>query len=107
MGEVARQGRRGTGSVEAPTHLRIDQGGIDCREHFIGMLQRVDIPETKHTIALPLQKVRAPLIIVTAFEMLTAVEFDDQSGLRTDEVADIAADRNLPSEAEAAYPAAS
>ena len=71
------------------------------------MLQHVDIPETKHTITLPPQKVRAPLIVVAALKMLAAVEFDDQQGLRTDEVADIAADRNLTPEAEATDPAAS
>ena len=106
MGEVP-EGRRGTGSVEAPVHLRISQGSIDCREHVIGMLQYVDIPEAKHAIVLPRQKVRALLIVVTAFEVLAAVEFDDQSGLRADEIADIAADGNLPPEAEAADPAAS
>src|SRR6267154_723228 len=52
MGEVP-EGRRGTGSVEAPAHIGVNQGGIDCREHFIGMLQHVDIPEAKHTISLP------------------------------------------------------
>src|SRR5258708_40147342 len=44
MGEVP-EGRRGTGSVEAPAHIRIDQGCIDCRKHLIGMLQHIDIPE--------------------------------------------------------------
>jgi len=38
--------------------------------------------------------------------MLAAVEFDDQQGLRTNEVTDIAADWNLPSEAITTEPAA-
>src|SRR5258708_22215613 len=53
MGEVP-EGRRGTGSVEAPAHIRIDQGCIDCRKHLIGMLQHIDIPElSRDLVASP------------------------------------------------------
>src|SRR5258708_5603526 len=51
MGEVP-EGRRGTGSVEAPVPIRIDQGGIDCRKHLIGMLQHIDIPELSRGLVM-------------------------------------------------------
>src|SRR5258707_4920056 len=51
MGEVP-EGRRGTGSVEAPAHIRIDQGGIDCPKHLIGMLQHIDIPELSRDLVM-------------------------------------------------------
>src|SRR5258707_12727770 len=51
MGEVP-EGRRGTGSVEAPAHIRIDQGCIDCRKHLIGMLQHIDIPELSRDLVM-------------------------------------------------------
>src|SRR5258708_16989814 len=51
MGEVP-EGRRGTGSVEAPAHIRIDPGCIDCRKHLIGMLQHIDIPELSRDLVM-------------------------------------------------------
>lgn len=69
------------------------------------MLQHIGIPETKNAQTLPLQKLCTPVVVV--LEILAAIELDNQPRLRTDEIANVAADRHVPAKAEATDPAAS
>ena len=71
------------------------------------MLQHVGIPETKDAQTLPLQKARAALVVVVPLNMLAAIEFNDQSSLRTDEITNVMADGHVPAKAKATDPATS
>ena len=55
------------------------QGIIDPKQHII-------VPKTKHAITLLADVAGAGVVIRLLIEMLTAVQFDDQPGLQTDEV---------------------
>jgi hypothetical protein len=72
------------------------QRSIDHRPNAIRVAKHLVIPEAKDAIALFLDHLRTYL--VDRFNVLTAVDFDDQFRAMTGEIRDEVPDRNLPAE---------
>lgn len=68
--------------------------------HLIRARQDVSIPETAHPEALSCQP-SVVLGIIGALGMLAAINLHDQALRRTDEIGNVSADLDLPSEFEA------
>ncbi len=64
---------------------------VDARQHLV-------VPETDHTVALRFEPFRPRAVI---FLMLAAISFHNQFGFGAEEIGDVAADRLLPTKAEA------
>jgi len=71
---------------------------VQCRENCVEdcttLLQDFVVPKAKHRVAL-LVKPASSNDVVLAFGVLGTVEFNDQSLFTTDEIGNIAAERDL------------
>ena len=67
-------------------------------QYCFGLLQSLIIPKPQHPITLSIQKRRLPLVILNLLRMLSAVQFNNQTMLHTDEIDDVSAYCLLASE---------
>ena len=67
--------------------------GVQSQEYII-------IPVAHNTIAQGRKSIRPHHIVPSPFRVLTAIQFDNQPGLRTDEVGNVAANGDLSAKAE-------
>jgi hypothetical protein len=79
---------------------------MQCREdrvdHGIELRLDVTIPKPQHTVTGRSQEAVPPLVVGRTFEMLTAIQFDDEPPIERGEVADVEADLVLSAELETA-----
>ena len=88
-------------SIETPIHLLTMEGFEDRLKDVLRLPQHMIVPEAKNAEASFPQKTVASSIICGSIQMLAPVEFDDNGGFRTDEIADVWTDHVLASELEA------
>jgi hypothetical protein len=69
--------------------LRLHQRRVDRRDHVIGALQNVIVPESQDAETQRLEFLRSSRVISRLMEMLTAVRLDNQPALKTYEVNDV------------------
>ena len=93
-------------SVEATVHILAMQGRDDRLHDALGLVHDVAVPESEDAVTLRPQESVAVCIVGRLVEMLTAVEFDDDSHLGADEVADVGPDHVLAPELESRHLAA-
>ena len=99
---MLRIGRKG--KSELPRAHRPQSKRRDDRLHdALGLVHDVAVPESEDAVTLRPQESVAVCIVRCLVEILTAVEFDDDSHLGADEVADVGADHVLAPELEAAH----
>ena len=67
-------------------------------EHPVRVSYNVVIPESKHEITHRLEDSRSVRITFALLAVLTAIELDDQFGIRAEEIDDKAVDLHLPLE---------
>ena len=65
------------------------------------MQQRIVIPVAQHPVSQPLQRCSSRCIVFLPRLMLSAIQLDDQLGLRTHEIRDVAGNGYLAAESEA------
>jgi hypothetical protein len=73
----------------------------DRLEHSLALCRNSAVPEAQDAKILRLQELRALFIVVGAFHVLAAIQFDDQPAFQTGEVRYVVTDWNLSSEARA------
>ena len=69
--------------------------------NFSRMLELIMVPEPQYAVAKPLQYRRTRFIMATRCRVLPTIDFDDQLGLGTNKIGDIAGNRYLSTKAEA------
>jgi hypothetical protein len=75
------------------------EGGEDRLHHGIGARQDIVVPEAQDREAFALEKCIASRVVRRGFDVLAAVELDDQPGLQAGEIGDVRSDGDLASEA--------
>jgi hypothetical protein len=77
---------------------------LDRRQHAVEIVDHLVVPESQHTIAMDVQNARPFLVLGGAYDMLPAIEFDDQTMGDTRKIDDVRADRHLAAKLCAIYP---
>ncbi len=80
------------------------QGCKDCFADRASLLQNDDIPKAQHGVAVGTHELIAPAVMCT-FDMLTAVDLDDEPSFPASEVSEEGADGELARKFETAQPA--
>ena len=88
-------------SAHASCRFRRIQCGDNRIKHQPRPHQHIVVPEPQHPISLSNQRPAATPIFICRSNVLTAIELDDQSTLRTREVSEVDPDAVLPAELEA------
>ena len=73
----------------------------DAKQNAVGVGEHVVVPEANDAVAFRFEPARARRIGFFLIHMLSAVDFEDEIGFRTEEIDDIAADGLLAAKAEA------
>ena len=97
--------------LESPPPLRgrVREGGMLCcfgNDHFqnaIPIAQDIRTPETENAVAFRLEP-SITLDITFALGMLSAIDFDDQTSVMTNEIDNEASDRSLASKSQSVQP---
>ena len=69
-------------------------------DHGIELRLDVAVPEAQYTVSGRPQETVAPIVIFGPFEMLTSIQFDDESPVKRGEIADVEANLVLAAEFE-------
>ncbi len=70
----------------------------DEGQYSISMFEYLVVPEAQHTVTLPFQHPGPDRICFLLRRMLSAIQLDDQSFIRTAEINDVITDRMLATE---------
>ena len=101
-------GRRGSwASVEAPVHISSMKRFENGLEDIIHPSQHVAIPESQDAKPMGPEECISMLVTRSLIEVLAPIQLDNDCGFKADEIADIHAERMLPSEFEATQLSAS
>jgi len=87
-------------SFESSVHFLTMNGFEDRRQHVLCLRQYVGVPESQDAKPVRAHERVTTSVIARLFDMLTAVELNDERGLQADEVADVGTERPLPAEFE-------
>jgi hypothetical protein len=68
---------------------------IDCIEYYVQVCEHLAIPESKHSVAVRLQKGSASFIFMRKMRVLGAIEFNDETPFDRAEVGEVGTDRVL------------
>ena len=82
--------------------LRASKEFVDCAKNLFYTLKHLAIPESKHSIALRLEKRRADFIFSRSIKMLRPIELNDEPSLSRAEIGEVCPDRKLASKLGAA-----
>jgi hypothetical protein len=74
---------------------------VDFLDDTRKIAEHIVVPKPEHPIAALAQESRSLIVVCKTFRMLSAVDFDDQTVLETDEVRDIRPKRNLTAKSRA------
>jgi hypothetical protein len=87
-------------SIEAPIHFGTVQGFVDGLDHLVRPCEHVVVPEAQHSESSRSQEIITSGIIGLLFDVLAAVEFDDDQAIQAGEVADVETDLMLAAKLE-------
>ncbi len=82
--------------------LRASKEFVDCAKNLFYTLKHLAIPESKHSIALRLEKRGADFIFSRSIKMLRPIELNDEPSLSRAEIGEVCPDRKLASKLGAA-----
>jgi hypothetical protein len=82
--------------------LRASKEFVDCAKNLFYILKHLAVPESKHSIALRLEKRGADFIFSRSIKMLRPIELDDEPSLSRAEIGEVCPDRKLASKLRAA-----
>jgi hypothetical protein len=68
---------------------------IDNAQYLLNALKHLTIPESKHSVALRLEKRRADFVFSGSLDVLCPIEFDDEPSFRRAEISEVRTDRML------------
>ena len=88
-------------SIETTIHVPAIQRREDRFHDTLGLFQHVSVPKSQDAIAVQANERITPFIIVRLFNVLAAVQLDDDRRFEADEIADIGAEWALPAKLEA------